>query len=1358
MDTNLSSQYIPLIKSINNSVLLSNYFSLPPRIISNTSTTLINISNHNTIHNVSLLITKSSKAIYTYQFKCELKSSISDILFLRMLKLPGPFSSNSTSNVQDAIFTMAANLTLVPKNPAKKEEFKEATEKLMVWMIHITDKYPYIVTLGKVPINFKGYKEKVRQTSMKNMENRPDWVVYEHTKMQNKSELPFQIIENYLTSGSLSLTISYPNNDRKVSECYDGTRPANIICAILKPNYFSETANDNILIRSQTLPISTIQNLFKKIPKDKKNNYRKIRIHLTDNNLLRDTIMNRLYHFDLTPAPPGKSDDYFANLQISPDKYFYLSGDSYKEGTGDVINEKSRLTLQFPTLNHSNFKYLWVRTDRKVITKAFGKFSLSSYLKTLEKISDNFYFEPNIDDTDYMLGTGLIRTFYRELSLNLESNIRNFQTPNLAKSGRVSNYSSETIPTSFLPENPILGNGIVSIPEQFIDPETGALDFNQMLLFGNDVDFLNFAKDETNIAKDGNNSGDKIRNDGFDKTLLDYAWIYEDGNFKNLFSSAKSSLDSQETLGNLPYSPFITGPNMVSKLARPPYLLTCFGLRENFGKNLKSQNFQSQRNSHFEILRHFTYETELVSSMEFLNPEKGDHFKSMKRGATVRLKCAGLGLPPPRVTWLVNGHPIITAGKFNVVRDPLNPVPLSIRRQNSMMKRKKKIIARVLALKLRARWSSSEINSSNDTTKILNVLGQDKIIEPATTFLNSSLNKTRQSYKSDDVNIYNYSRKKILDIRTELSKIYDDYYYFYHYYGTSLISNLGDLVISNVQETETLGNTYQCRLTRRATKNSESFDGNMMEYVAYEEGTSEDESLDDFESLISPPMYLALIESDDTVPRPPQNVKVTSLSPTSVIIDWNNDDKLSIDYEKSIAEDYANGSNQDLLAYSVHYTPVLNDDFIYDSNNLEKQVIIDPFTTRAIIKELKPATNYTFYVIAYNSFSASSPSKSLHFITSQNNYLPYIGKTENFAKTTIFQDFVPLNDMPSTGMKSINLFSQVADSDDFWLDSDFLLLGNQNGDALYGYKTRENNYLKLNFTLNDIISNYESSFYPKNALFVYYEFPSFIIGNESWWRLLYTAFNASHPRARDLPLIFANKDFSKKISTIDLNGTNIVLTSNNKDDKNNYVKLSGLIESKTYALALALHTIHTDKCPTCFTDKIFGDWALFRFIKMPSNQTSFSDLSYYPENDTLKASNDLTLDHFKPWLLLTICVSAIVLLGLIIATLYLTIYFKLKRKRNGNVKGKIPEKKSDRKDSKYFEDLNGYSHLARGYNGKTNSFSIDENRNRNMYCNSPLIHKSLENHQLQLLKSPLIRNDFIIDSRRKSDGSIFDVV
>uniref|UniRef100_A0A4W3GF85 Immunoglobulin superfamily DCC subclass member 3 n=1 Tax=Callorhinchus milii TaxID=7868 RepID=A0A4W3GF85_CALMI len=97
---------------------------------------------------------------------------------------------------------------------------------------------------------------------------------------------------------------------------------------------------------------------------------------------------------------------------------------------------------------------------------------------------------------------------------------------------------------------------------------------------------------------------------------------------------------------------------------------------------------------------------------------------------------------------------------------------------------------------------------------------------------------------------------------------------------------------------------------------------------------------------------LIVIMSEDR-PSAPRNIRAETVSSSGILLSWErpmyNSDKV--------------------IAYSVHYMKAEG------LNNEEYQVVIGNDTTRYIIDDLEPASNYTFYIVAYMPMGASRMSE-----------------------------------------------------------------------------------------------------------------------------------------------------------------------------------------------------------------------------------------------------------------------------------------------------------------------------------------------------------------------------------------------
>ncbi|RWS10328.1 protogenin-like protein [Dinothrombium tinctorium] len=101
-----------------------------------------------------------------------------------------------------------------------------------------------------------------------------------------------------------------------------------------------------------------------------------------------------------------------------------------------------------------------------------------------------------------------------------------------------------------------------------------------------------------------------------------------------------------------------------------------------------------------------------------------------------------------------------------------------------------------------------------------------------------------------------------------------------------------------------------------------------------------------------------LVNTSSNQPKPPHNLKATTLSSSEIKLTWE-----------------AGHSPNGLIiqAYTVHYMPT-------EGGRESQKVAVD---TSAIIDKLKPFTNYTFYVRAYNERSPSEQSESITQMTGE---------------------------------------------------------------------------------------------------------------------------------------------------------------------------------------------------------------------------------------------------------------------------------------------------------------------------------------------------------------------------------------
>ncbi len=100
----------------------------------------------------------------------------------------------------------------------------------------------------------------------------------------------------------------------------------------------------------------------------------------------------------------------------------------------------------------------------------------------------------------------------------------------------------------------------------------------------------------------------------------------------------------------------------------------------------------------------------------------------------------------------------------------------------------------------------------------------------------------------------------------------------------------------------------------------------------------------------------------DNAPRPPANLRAKVSGPNSIELKWD-------------PSAVVNGRK--IIAYSIHYKATRGD-------STEQQKVLQDKTSYKIEK-LRPYTNYTFYVVAYNNESASQHSQYITQTTSEDS-------------------------------------------------------------------------------------------------------------------------------------------------------------------------------------------------------------------------------------------------------------------------------------------------------------------------------------------------------------------------------------
>ncbi|XP_043934455.1 protogenin [Protopterus annectens] len=93
---------------------------------------------------------------------------------------------------------------------------------------------------------------------------------------------------------------------------------------------------------------------------------------------------------------------------------------------------------------------------------------------------------------------------------------------------------------------------------------------------------------------------------------------------------------------------------------------------------------------------------------------------------------------------------------------------------------------------------------------------------------------------------------------------------------------------------------------------------------------------------------LIVVMSEDR-PSAPRNIRAETVSSSAILLAW----------ERPLY------NSEKVIAYSIHYMKAEG------LNNEEYQVVIGNDTTRYIVDDLEPASNYTFYIVAYMPMGAS---------------------------------------------------------------------------------------------------------------------------------------------------------------------------------------------------------------------------------------------------------------------------------------------------------------------------------------------------------------------------------------------------
>lgn len=135
-----------------------------------------------------------------------------------------------------------------------------------------------------------------------------------------------------------------------------------------------------------------------------------------------------------------------------------------------------------------------------------------------------------------------------------------------------------------------------------------------------------------------------------------------------------------------------------------------------------------------------------------------------------------------------------------------------------------------------------------------------------------------------------------------------------------------------------------------------------------------------------------LVNTSSSQPDPPQGLRARTVSSSAILLMWN--PALS-----------PNGLN--IQAYTVHYLPT--------SGGLELQKVA--VNTSQLIDKLKPYTNYTFYVRAYNGRSASEQSEAITHMTGED--LPISAPTitvKSLTPTTLHVSWDPLSPENARGI------------------------------------------------------------------------------------------------------------------------------------------------------------------------------------------------------------------------------------------------------------------------------------------------------------------------------------------------------
>ncbi|XP_038079452.1 immunoglobulin superfamily DCC subclass member 4-like [Patiria miniata] len=129
------------------------------------------------------------------------------------------------------------------------------------------------------------------------------------------------------------------------------------------------------------------------------------------------------------------------------------------------------------------------------------------------------------------------------------------------------------------------------------------------------------------------------------------------------------------------------------------------------------------------------------------------------------------------------------------------------------------------------------------------------------------------------------------------------------------------------------------------------------------------------------------VRIDGNPPDPPQNIRLLSVNPNTVMVTWTPPTRL----------------RSQIIAYSVHYKAV--------KDGIGQQAIHDSEDTQVMIEDLSPHTNYSFYMQSWTTNGPSEESKRHYILTEQSrpSFAPRFTAASN-TPTTVTLNWQPLPD------------------------------------------------------------------------------------------------------------------------------------------------------------------------------------------------------------------------------------------------------------------------------------------------------------------------------------------------------------